>query len=69
MMKFLLWALLIYFAWRVIRSFIKIYSNSGSRRERKPPFDNIEEADYEDLTQKDDPDKKEHPPEDKQPGL
>ncbi len=65
MIKFLLWALVIYFALRVIRSFIKIYSNSGARRERKPPFDNIEDAEYEDLTPKDDPDQKDHPPEGK----
>lgn len=62
MIRFLLWALIIYFAWRVIRSFTKIYSNSRRNEEKKNPLSNIEEAEFEDLTEKDKTKETKNPP-------
>ena len=51
--RYLLWILLIYFAWRIIRSFVALYGRSRKKRENvNPPYANIEEADFEDITAK-----------------
>jgi hypothetical protein len=49
--QFFLWVMVVYFAIRVIRSFLTIRKRSHRHREDAPYVD-IEDADFEDLTEK-----------------
>jgi len=51
LIQYLLWVLVVYFAIRVIRSFITLRKGSQHHRE-EAPYVNIEEADFEDITEK-----------------
>ncbi|MDI6767619.1 MAG: hypothetical protein QME52_12430 [Bacteroidota bacterium] len=52
MIRYLLWILIIYFAWRIIKTIITIKKRSKSENSSIPPFANIEEAYFEDVTNK-----------------
>ena len=54
--------MLFYFAWRIIRSFVNVSGRSRQKRETSEnPYLNIEEADFEDITDKgDDKDQKQN---------
>lgn len=58
LLQYLLWVLVIYFAIRVIRSFITIRKRSQRDRDQEAPFVNIEDADFEDITEKGEGEKK-----------
>ncbi len=49
--QYLLWVLVVYFAIRIVRSFITLRKRSQRHRET-PPYVKIEEADFEDITEK-----------------
>lgn len=52
MIRYLLWFLIFYFVWRIIKTIITIKQRSQSHKSAAPPFPNIEEAHYEDVTNK-----------------
>ena len=52
--QLLLWALVIYFAIRIIRTFIVIRQRSHRYREEEAPHVRIEDAEFEDITEKKD---------------
>ncbi len=63
MFRYLLFLLLIYFGWRIIRTIFAIKSRSQQSEENTPPFDKIQEAEFEDITNK--PDSETHQDDDK----
>ncbi len=52
MIRYLLWVLLIFFAWRIIKTIFTLINRSKSNNSSIPPFANIEEASFEDITNK-----------------
>jgi len=54
MFRYLLFLLLIYFGWRIIRTIFAIKYRSREPEESTPPFDKIQEAEFEDVTNKPD---------------
>ena len=61
-MRFLLWVVVIYVIWKIARS-VASHSRSGYPRsgqsnpsqKKEPSFNNVEDADFEDITTKPDP--------------
>jgi hypothetical protein len=54
MLRLILWLITIYFAFRVIKILFSLYQRPKQREDIVQPFSNIEEADFEDITPKDD---------------
>ncbi len=52
MLRFLLWFLLLYIIWRIARSLVTPRPGGKKPEKPAPPFSDIEEAKYEDLTDK-----------------
>lgn len=50
MFRFILWALLFYFGWRLLSAFMRMKSRTTHEDEGSASFHQVEEAQFEDIT-------------------
>ena len=66
MLRLVLWMFLLYVIWKLLRSFFFHFNSLGSRfgnqesaNQSAPPFPHVQDAEFEDVTGKSEPDSKE----------
>jgi len=54
MWRYILWLMIIYFGWRILRTMFSLSQRPKNRKDSAPTFHNVEDADFEDITHKED---------------
>jgi hypothetical protein len=58
MLRYIFWVLLLYFGWKIISTFVRIKSRTTKNENEAPNFQHLEEAQFEDITDANDSEKK-----------
>ncbi|MBI5475179.1 MAG: hypothetical protein HY964_00395 [Ignavibacteriales bacterium] len=58
MLRYIFWVLLLYFGWKIISTFVRMKSRTTTDENESPNFQHLEEAQFEDITDVNDSEKK-----------